>query len=169
MVFAFVVHYSGHSAGARLYHNNTNWQLSYRLIGYPNGPNVCTRYDIICGTNAIMTFKGKWWAQWSSRVYVACISLKVMVGPNTQQQRCDPEIHINGREKSQILQSITFKFQQKQNNQKKTHGFRVNFSGKYRVCVQVNIQEKSVIFGGSVGCRQINWWVNGLNKYVPHM
>ena len=54
---------SGHSAGARLYHNNTNWQLSYRLIGYPNGPNGCTHYDIICGTNAIMKFKGKWWAQ----------------------------------------------------------------------------------------------------------
>ena len=25
----------------------------------------------VCGTNAIMTFKGEWWAQLSSRVYVA--------------------------------------------------------------------------------------------------
>ena len=129
---------SGHSAGAQLYHNNTNWQLSYRPIGYPNGPNACTHYDIICGTNAILTFKGKWWAQWSSRVYVACISLKVMVGPYTQLQWCDPGNHINGWGKSQIPQGTTFKIWEKQNNWKKTQGFQVNVPGKYRICVQVN-------------------------------
>ena len=83
---------SGHSAGAQLYHNNTNWQLSYSFEGYPNGPNACTCYCIICGTNAIMTLKGEGWAHWSSRVYMVCISLKIIVGPNTQIQWCDPGV-----------------------------------------------------------------------------
>ena len=61
----------------------------------------------------IMTFKGEWWAQWSSRVYVACISLKVIVWPNTQLQQCDPGVHINGQRKNWILQSITCKIHQK--------------------------------------------------------
>ena len=69
---------SGHSAGARLYHNNTNWQLSYRLIGYPNGPNVETRYGMICGTNVIMTFKVECWAPSLYQIQ----HYKQTVGPN---------------------------------------------------------------------------------------